>query len=106
MNSLSGPISGEATEVATAVPRALLLTSRADGCEAIDGGLEALGRPPAERAGTARQAIEVLRGGGFDLLIVDLVRDGLAHLSAIETLRSDALLSGIVRIAVSADVQS
>src|ERR1043165_8757613 len=100
MNSLSGPISGEVHEVATAVPRAVLLTSRSGDFEAIDGGLAALNRPPAERSGSAKQAIEILRGGGFDLLIVDLVRDGLAHLAAIETLRGDVLLSGIVCVAI------
>jgi PAS domain-containing protein len=106
MNSLSGPISGEVSEVATAVPRALLLTSRSGDFEAIDGGLAAMGRPPAERVSEACQAIEILRVGGFDLLVVDLVRDGLAHLVAIETLRGDALLNGIVCVAISADVQS
>src|ERR1044072_2377121 len=101
MNSLSGPISGEVGEATTAVPRALLLSSRSADFDAIDGGLAAMGRPPAERAGSAGQAIDVLRGGGFDLLIVDLVRDGLAHLAAIETLRGDALLSGGVCVALS-----
>jgi PAS domain-containing protein len=106
MNSLSGPISGEVSEVATALPRALLLTSRSGDFEAIDGGLAALGRPAAERAGDARQAIEILRGGGFDLMVVDLVRDGMAHLAAIEALRGEPLLAGIACIAISADVQS
>ena len=106
MNSLSGPISGELSEAVTAVRRALLLTVRQDGFDAIDGGLAALGRPPAERTDSADQAIAVLRAGGFDLVIVDLVRDGAAHLAAIEALRGDALLAGMVCVAISADVQS
>lgn len=106
MNSLSGPIPGEVNEAATAVRRALLLTVRPDGFEAIDGGLAALNRPPTERADSADQAIAILRTGGFDLVIVDLVREGAAHLIAIEALRGDALLAGIVCVAISADVQS
>jgi PAS domain-containing protein len=106
MNSLSGPMSGELSEAATAVRRALLLTVRQDGFDAIDGGLAALGRPPAERTERADQAIAILRTGGFDLVIVDLVRDGAAHLTAIEALRGDALLAGMVCVAISADVQS
>jgi PAS domain-containing protein len=106
MNSLSGPISGELNEAATAVRRALLLTVRQDGFDAIDGGLAALGRPPAERVDSADQAIALLRTAGFDLVIVDLVRDGAAHLAAIEALRGDALLAGLVCVAISADVQS
>ena len=70
------------------------------------GGLAALGRPPAERIDSADQAIAALRAGGFDLVIVDLVREGAAHLTAIEALRGDALLSGMVCVAISADVQS
>jgi PAS domain-containing protein len=106
MNSLSGPIAGELTGAATAAPRALLLTVRERGLEAIDGGLSAMGRPPAERAGGVAAAVALLRAGGFDLLIVDLVREGTAHLAAIESLRADPFLAGIVCIAISADVQS
>jgi PAS domain-containing protein len=106
MNSLSGPVPGGLNEAATAVRRALLLTVRPDDFNAIDSGLAALGRPPAERAERADQAIAILRTGGFDLLIVDLVREGAAHLTAIESLRGDVLLAGIVCVAVSADVQS
>jgi PAS domain-containing protein len=106
MNSLSGPIPGELNEAATAIRRALLLTVRADGFQAIDSGLAALDRPPAERVGSVDQAIADLRTGGFDLMIVDLVREGTQHLAAIEAVRGDALLAGIVCIAISADVQS
>lgn len=106
MNSLSGPLPSGVSEAATAVRRTLLLTVRQDGFEAIDGALAALDRPPAERVEISEQAISVLRTGGFDLLIVDLVRDGTAHLTAIEMLRGDGLLSGIVCVAISADVQS
>ncbi|HET6161627.1 MAG TPA: PAS domain-containing protein [Dongiaceae bacterium] len=106
MNSLSGPNPGELNEAATAVRRTLLLTVREDDFPAIDGGLAALGRPPAERAGNVEQTIAILRAGGFDLAIVDLVREGAAHLAAIETLRGDALLAGIVCVVISADVQS
>ena len=106
MNSLSGPVPGVLNEAATAVRRALLLTVRPDGFEAIDSGLAALNRPPAERVDSADLAIATLRTGGFDLLIVDLVREGTQHLLAIEVLRSDALLAGIVCVAISADVQS
>lgn len=106
MNSLSGPLPGELNEAATAVRRAMLLTVRQDDFSAIDSGLAALDRPPAERVGSADQAIGILRGGGFDLMIVDLVREGTQHLAAIETLRGDALLCGIVCIVISADVQS
>src|SRR5512138_1161683 len=106
MNSLSGPVSGHLNEAATAVRRALLLTVRQDGFEAIDSGLAALDRPPAERVTDAGEAIAVLRGGGFNLMIVDLVREGTKHLAAIEALHADALLSGIVCVVISADVQS
>ena len=106
MNSLSGPFPGELNEAATAVRRALLLTVRQDDFAAIDSALAALDRPPAERVDSGDKAIAVLRSGGFDLMIVDLVRDGMAHLAAIERLRSDVLLSGIVCVAISADVQS
>jgi PAS domain-containing protein len=106
MNSLSGPVPGGLNEAATAVRRALLLTVRPDDFNAVDSGLAALGRPPAERADNADQAIAILRTGGFDLVIVDLVREGAAHLTTIEALRGDALLAGIVCVAISADVQS
>ena len=106
MNSLSGLIPGGLSEAATAVRRALLLTVRQDSFEAIDNALAALDRPPAERVESSDQAIVVLRSGGFDLVIVDLVREGTAHLMAIEMLRSDALLASIVCVAISADVQS
>ena len=106
MNSLSGPFPGELNEAATAVRRALLLTVRQDDFAAIDSALVALDRPPAERVDSGDKAIVVLRSGGFDLMIVDLVRDGMAHLAAIERLRSDPLLSGIVCVAISADVES
>ena len=106
MNSLSGPVPGDLNEAATAVRRALLLTVRTDGFEAIDSGLAALDRPPAERVTVAGEAIAMLRGGGFDLMIVDLVREGMKHLAAIEALHADALLSGIVCVIISADVQS
>jgi len=106
MNSLSGPFPGELNEAATAVRRALLLTVRQDDFAAIDSALAALDRPPAERVDSGDRAIAALRGGGFDLMIVDLVRDGMAHLAVIERLRSDALLSGIVCIAISTDVES
>ncbi|WP_119304663.1 PAS domain-containing protein [Dongia deserti] len=106
MNSLSGPVPGELSEAATAVRRALLLTVREDGFQAIDSALAALDRPPAERVDSAEQAIATLRTGGFDLTIVDLVREGTQHLAAIEILRGDALLASIVCVAVSADVQS
>jgi CheY-like chemotaxis protein len=106
MNSLSGPLPGELNEAATAVRRTLLLTVRQDDFAAIDSALAALDRPPAERADSGDNAIALLRSGGFDLMIVDLVRDGMAHLAAIERLRGDALLSGIVCVAISADVQS
>ena len=106
MNSLSGPLPGELNEAATAVRRALLLTVRQDDFAAIDSALAALDRPPAERVDSGDKAIVVLRSGGFDLMIVDLVRDGMAHLAAIERLRGDALLSGIVCVAISADVES
>jgi PAS domain-containing protein len=106
MNSLSGPLAGELIETATAVPRALLLTTRRDGFEAVDGGLSALGRPPAERAGSAAEATGIVRAGGFDLVIVDLVREGAAHLAVIEALRGDPLLAGIVCVAISGDVRS
>jgi PAS domain-containing protein len=106
MNSLSGPLPGELNEAATAIRRALLLTVRQDDFAAIDSALAALDRPPAERIENGEGAIAALRGGGFDLMIVDLVRDGTAHLAAIERLRGDALLAGIVCVAISADVQS
>lgn len=106
MNSLSGPLPGELNEAATAVRRALLLTVRQEGFSAIDSALAALDRPPAERIDNGEQATALLRGGGFDLMIVDLVREGSVHLAAIEQLRGDALLSGIVCVAISADVQS
>ncbi|HJT13691.1 MAG TPA: PAS domain-containing protein [Dongiaceae bacterium] len=106
MNSLSGPLPGELNEAATAVRRALLLTVRQDDFAAIDSALTALDRPPAERVDCGDKAIAILRSGGFDLMIVDLVRDGMAHLAAIEKLRNDALLSGIACVAISADVQS
>ncbi|MBA4096326.1 MAG: hypothetical protein C0484_06085 [Rhodospirillum sp.] len=106
MNSLSGPFPGELNEAATAVRRALLLTVRQDDFAAIDSALAALGRSPAERVDSGDKAIAVLRSGGFDLMIVDLVRDGMAHLAAIERLRSDPLLSSIVCVAISADVES
>jgi PAS domain-containing protein len=106
MNSLSGPIPGELNEAATAVRRALLLTVRQDDFTAIDQALAELDRPPAERIDAAGQAIEILRGGGFDLMIADLVREGTQNLTAIEALRGDALLAGIVCVAISADVQS
>jgi CheY-like chemotaxis protein len=106
MNSLSGPLPGELNEAATAVRRALLLTVREEHFAAIDSALAALDRPPAERVDSGDKAIVLLRGGGFDLMIVDLVREGMAHLAAIERLRNDALLSGIVCVAISADVQS
>ena len=73
---------------------------------AVDSALAALDRPPAERVDSGDKAIALLRSGGFDLMIADLVRDGMAHLAAIERLRNDALLSGIVCVAISADVQS
>jgi PAS domain-containing protein len=106
MNSLSGPIGGGLSDAATAVPRALLLTVRPDEFQAIDGGLAALNRAPAERTDSTDQATAILRTGGFDLMIVDLVRDGAQHLAAIESLRGDPLLSGIVCVVISADVQS
>ena len=106
MNSLSGPFPGELNEAATAVRRALLLTVRQDDFVAIDSALAALDRPPAERVDSGDKAIAVLRSGGFDLMIVDLVRDGMAHLAVIERLRSDPLLSGIVCVAISANVES
>jgi PAS domain-containing protein len=106
MNSLSGPIPGALSEAVTGIRRALLLSARQDAFDAIDGGLAAIGRPPAERAGSADQAIAILRNTGFDLLIVDLVRDGMAHLSAIEAVRSSPLLAGIVCIGMTADPQS
>jgi PAS domain-containing protein len=106
MNSLSGRIPDELNEAATAVRRALLLTVRQDDFAAIDSALAALDRPPAERTDRPDQAIAILRTGGFDLMIVDLVREGTQHLTAIETLRGDALLAGIVCIAISADVES
>lgn len=106
MNSLSSPVPGALSEAATDVRRALLLTVRQDGFEAIDSGLASIGRPPAERADSAQESILNLRNGGFDLLIVDLVRDGMAHLAAIETVRGDPLLSGIVCVGITADVQS
>jgi CheY-like chemotaxis protein len=84
----------------------LLLTVRQDDFAAVDSALAALDRPPAERVDSGDKAIALLRSGGFDLMIADLVRDGMAHLAAIERLRNDALLSGIVCIAISADVQS
>src|SRR5262245_30874393 len=106
MNSLSGPVPGGLSDAATAVPRALLLTVRQDEFQAIDGGLAALNRAPAERVDSADQAIAILRTGGFDLMIVDLVRDGAQHLAAIESQRGDPLLSNIVCVVISADVQS
>lgn len=106
MNSLSGPVPGELNEAATAVRRALLLTVREDGFEAINDALAALDRPAAERIDSADQAITILGTGGFDLMIVDLVREGAQHLAAVEILRSDPLLAGIVCIAISADAQS
>jgi PAS domain-containing protein len=106
MNSLSGPLPGELIEAATAVRRALLLTVRGDDFAAIDEALAALDRPPAERIDSADQAIATLRGGGFDLAVVDLTRQGTQHLAAIESLRGDALLAGMVCVGVSADAQS
>ena len=106
MNSLSGPVPGELNEAATAVRRALLLTVRQDDFNAIDSALAALDRPPAERVDMSDRAIAILRTGGFDLVIVDLVREGAAHLTAIEALRSDALLAGLVCVAISTDVES
>ncbi len=106
MNSLSGPIPGELSQAATGVRRAMLLSVRQDAFEAIDGGLAAIGRPPAERTTSSEQAVAILRTGGFDLMIVDLVRDGTAHLTVIETLRGDALLAGIACVAITADAQS
>ncbi|MGH6890893.1 MAG: PAS domain-containing protein [Dongiaceae bacterium] len=94
------------SQAATRVRRALLLSVRQDVFDAIDGGLAAIGRPAAERATSSEQAIAILRTGGFDLMIVDLVRDGTAHLTAIEALRGDALLSGIACVAITADAQS
>jgi CheY-like chemotaxis protein len=106
MNTLSGPLPGELNEAATAVRRALLLTVRQDDFAAVDSALAALDRPPPERVDSGDKAIALLRSGGFDLMIADLVRDGMAHLAAIERVRGDALLSGIVCVAISADVQS
>jgi CheY-like chemotaxis protein len=106
MNSLSGPLPGELNEAATAVRRALLLTVRQDDFAAVDNALAALHRPPAERVDSGDKAIALLCSGGFDLMIVDLVREGMAHLAVIERLRNDALLSGIVCVAISADVES
>src|SRR4029453_12337606 len=106
MNSLSGPVRGELNEAATAVRRALLLTVRQDDFAPVDSALAALDRPPGGGGDSGEKAIALLRSGGFDLMIVDLVRDGMAHLAAIERLRNDALLSGIVCVAISADVQS
>ena len=106
MNSLSGLIRGGLGDAATAVPRALLLTVRQDDFQAIDGGLAALNRAAAERVDSADQAIAILRTGGFDLMIVDLVRDGAQHLAAIESQRGDPLLANIVCVVISADVQS
>ncbi|MEZ5832825.1 MAG: PAS domain-containing protein [Dongiaceae bacterium] len=106
MNSLSGPIPGELSEVATAVRRTLLLTVRDADFAAIDGALAALDRPPAERVDSVDQAITTLRTGDFDIMIVDLVHEGAQHLTVIERQRADALLAGIVCVAISADVQS
>lgn len=106
MNSLSGPVPGEMSQAATRVLRALLLANRQDNFDAIDGGLAAIGRPAAERATSAEQAIAALSAGGFDLMIVDLVQGGTAHLTAIDALKGEALLNGIACVAITADAES
>lgn len=106
MNLLTGPLPANRNQAASPAPRTLLLSVRPDSFTALDQGLAALGRPPAERALEATEAVRLLRGGGIDLLIVDLVREGAAHLTAIEAVRGDGLLSGVVCVAVSADPES
>ncbi len=106
MNSLTGSIPANRNQATTTTPRTLLLSVRQDSFAALDHGLAAIGRPAAERTPDAAEAVRQLRAGGVDLLIVDLVREGAAHLPAIEAVRGDGLLSGIVCVAVSADTES
>lgn len=106
MNLLTGRIPANRNQAASPTPRTLLLSVRQDSFAALDQGLAAIGRPAAERTQDAAEAIRLLRGGGIDLLVVDLVRKGAAHLTAIEAVRSDGLLAGVVCVAVSADPES
>lgn len=106
MNSLTGKVPANRNQANTPAPRALLLSVRTDSFAAIDHGLAAIGRPPAERTTDCAEAIALLRAGGIDLLVVDLVREGTTHLTAIETVCGDGLLSGIVCVAISADPES
>lgn len=106
MNLLTGSIPANRNQAASPTPRTLLLSVRPDSFAALDQGLAAIGRPAAERALDSDEAVRLLRGGGIDLLLVDLVREGTAHLTAVETVRGDGLLSGVVCIAISADPES
>ncbi len=106
MNSLTGKVPANRNQASSPTPRTLLLSVRPDSFTALDQGLAAIGRPAAERAQDSGEALRLLRSGGIDLLIVDLVRDGMAHLTAIEAVRGDGLLSGVVCVAVSADPES
>jgi len=106
MNSLTGKVPANRNQASSPTPRTLLLSVRPDSFIALDQGLAAIGRPAAERAQDSSDALRLLRAGGVDLLIVDLVREGMAHLTAIEAVRGDGLLSGVVCVAVSADPES
>ncbi|HNB27477.1 MAG TPA: hypothetical protein PLR41_10990, partial [Alphaproteobacteria bacterium] len=106
MNSLTGKVPANRNQASSPTPRTLLLSVRPDSFIALDQGLAAIGRPAAERAQDSGEALRLLRAGGIDLLIVDLVRDGMAHLTVIEAVRGDGLLSGVVCVAVSADPES
>jgi PAS domain-containing protein len=106
MNLLTGNIPANRNQAASPAPRTLLLSARPDSFAAFDQGLAAIGRPAAERALDAAEATRLLRAGGIDLLMVDLVREGTTHLTAIEAVCGDGLLSGVVCIAISADPES
>lgn len=106
MNSLTGKVPANRNQANSPTPRTLLLSARQDSFAAIDQGLAAIGRPPAERSSDCAETIALLRRGGIDVLLVDLVREGTAHLAAIEAVCGDGMLSGIVCIAISADPES
>ena len=106
MNSLTGKVPANRNQANSPTPRTLLLSVRPNSFAAIDEGLAALDRPPAERSTDCAETIALLRRGGFDMLVVDLVRDGTAHLTAIEARVRRRLLSGIVCVAISADPES
>lgn len=106
MNSLTGKIPANRNQANSPAPRTLLLSAREESFATLDQGLAAIGRPPAERSADCTETIGLLRAGGIDVLVVDLVRDGTAHLTAIEAVCGDGLLAGIVCVAISADPES